>query len=80
VTHFPDRQSSEEIAATRRLTLRDVASAWSMVLLGLVGLVVVSLADLAALPDRTGIAVDPATAVNGHDPSFCRRAATDISG
>jgi hypothetical protein len=68
VTHFPDRQSSDEIAATRRVTLRDVASAWSLVLLGVVGLLAVSLAQ----PDRA--------ALDSIDTPSCRHATTDISG
>jgi hypothetical protein len=78
VTHFPDRQSSEEIAAAQRLTLRDVASAWSLALLGFAALAAFSLADLACPPDSSEHAGDPAAALSGHDTSSCHRADTDV--
>ena len=67
MTHLSDQQSSDEVAASRRLTGRDVASAWSMALLGLAGLALVSLA------------VDPTLIASGQDPSSCWRAVLDVT-
>ncbi len=43
---FPDRESSDEIAGARRLTSRNLAAAWSLALVALVGFLAVGLPDL----------------------------------
>jgi hypothetical protein len=78
VTFLPDRQSSDDIAAARRLTARDVASAWSLTLFGLVALAAFSFADLACPSGQARLVADSAGAPGRPEASSCPSANIDV--
>lgn len=43
---FPDRESSDEVVGAKRLTGRNMAAAWSLALVALVGFAAIGLPDL----------------------------------
>ena len=78
MTYFPDHGSSDEVAATKRLTSRDVASAWGLALFGLVGLAGFSVGSLAFGSAGCACAVDATFAVGEQQQTVCRRTVMDI--
>jgi hypothetical protein len=57
---FPDRESSDEIVAARRLTGRNLAAAWSLAFVAVVGFVAIGLTDLVCPSSRSESIAGPA--------------------
>ena len=62
---FQDRESSDNVAAAKRLTGRHLVSAWGLVGLGFAGLALVSIADLDCSTDRQARAARQTVADEG---------------
>jgi hypothetical protein len=56
----PDRESSDEVVAAKRLTGRNLAAAWSLALAALVGFVAIGLTDLVCPSSRSESIAGPA--------------------
>lgn len=72
VSIFQDRESSDDVAAGKRLTGRHLASAWGMVGLGFAGLALVSIADLDCSTDQQAHAARQTAADDGAAARPCR--------
>jgi hypothetical protein len=56
----PDRESSDEVVAAKRLTGRNLAAAWSLAFVALAGFVAIGLTDLVCPSSRYQSIVGPA--------------------
>jgi hypothetical protein len=62
VSYCPRRESSDEVVAAKRLTMRDLAAAWGVALVVFTGVAAISAADLVGLTDSKPAALHAAAA------------------
>jgi len=65
------RDSSDEVAAARRLTMRDLAAAWGVAFVAFAGIAATSAADLVWRPDPKPAALQAAAAPSRESPPPC---------
>jgi hypothetical protein len=56
----PDRESSDDVVAAKRLTGRNLATAWSLAFVALAGFVAIGLTDLVCPSSRSESIAGPA--------------------